>query len=48
MFSDQADAAEVVVTRFGSLGNKALHGKGRIKVDTQILGGVRNWNGCVA
>ena len=47
MFPGQADAAKVIIARFGSLTNKVLHGKGGIEVDTQILDCVRNRNGCV-
>ena len=47
MFPDEADAAKVKVTGFGSLGYKVLHGEGGIKVDTEILDRVRNRDGCV-
>jgi len=42
MFSDKTDAAKVVVTSFGSCGDKTFHGEGGIEVDTKILGRVRN------
>ena len=37
MFTDQTDAAKVIVTRFSSLRDKTVHGKSGIEVDSQIL-----------
>ena len=48
VFSDQADAAEVIVAGFGSVGDKVLHGKCGINVDSKILCRVGYWNRCVA
>ena len=48
MISDQADAAKVIVASFGCLGDKVLHGKGGVNVDSNIFSRVSDWNGCVA
>ena len=48
MFSDQADAAKVIVAGFGCLGDKVLHGKGGVNVDFKIFRRTSDWNGCVA
>ena len=46
IFSNQIDAAKVIVTGFSSMRDKTLHGKCGIEVNSKILSRGRYWNIC--